>query len=646
MLPDPKLRNLLILLALLLAAPLIADTAADIQGEWRRLGPDGGSVLALASAPSNPQVLYASVEGQVYRSANGGGSWTLTNLGDSLLPAVRLAVDAVAPSKLYAARPDGFVRSLDGGRTWQKFGGFGRTHDVAAHPKTAGTVFAATATGLYRSSDSGVAWKPFRQQGLPKKYRATLIVINPVVPRELYVATESSGGVKGLFRSLDAGASWRPAEAGPLKGKQVLALATDLRSSRLLYAGTADGLYKSSQGGESWSKTGPPGTGRVLSIAVDATRNWLYAGAEKGLFRSHDVGATWARVSQGLPEAGAVTALLAFPETAVLAGISADTRRGGFFRSSDAGASWSFLSTGITGTTVTSIGFGAPGTLWITANGVLFRSTDQGATWTRIRPGPTASYLTSVAVDPIDPSYVYVALRDGILQRSADGGTTWATVDPNVYPFFFPLTIAIDPETPSIVYLAGDSLARSTDHGATWTRLETYAEDVFQDFVVAPSDPRTLYAFRGVRILRSTNGWADFSQVTYPRSFRAYALAVDPLVSTTLYLATVEGVYTSTDGGRTWNLFSSVFGNQRTFPLETDPSGRLYAGVWYHGLYSIAPGDSSWSALGDDPVHWVFTALAFDPDDPCKIYAGAVGQSLLVFTRSGTSECPGELSEP
>lgn len=638
----PVVRNLLPALLLFLPAALQAAAIADSQGDWRRRGPEGGSVFALASAPSNPQVLYASAEGQLFRSTNGGGSWTLTNLGDSRLPVLRISVDAVAPARLYAARLDGFVRSLDGGTTWQKLGGFGRAHDVAAHPRIGGTVFAATATGLYRSSDSGATWKAFRRQGLPRKLRATLVVINPAVPRELYVATETPLGVKGLFRSLDAGASWRPADAGPLRGKQVLALAAGPR--RLLFAGTADGIYKSGTGGESWKKVGPAETGRVLALAV-AAGNRVYAGAEKGLFRTLDAGATWTRVSQGLPDAGAVTSLLAFPNATVLAGISADVRRGGVFRSTDAGISWTFLGSGMTATTVTSIAFGEPGTIWITANGVLFRSADQGATWTRIRPGaPTASYPTSVAVDPVDPSYVYVALRDGTLRRSADGGGTWTAVDPHLDTFLLPLTIAIDPSTPSTLYLASNDLARSTDHGATWTRLETYAEDVFQDFAVAPSDPRTLYAFRGVRILRSTDGGANFDLVIYPRRFRAYAFAVDPLVSTTLYLSTVEGVYTSMDGGRTWTVFNSVFGNQRTFPLETDPSGRLYAGVWYDGLYSIAPGDGSWSRLaGSGP--WEFKALTFDPDDPCRLYAGAVGQSLLVFTRSGTSECPGELSE-
>lgn len=637
----PVVRSLLPALLLLVSAAL---QAADVQGQWRRLGPEGGSVFDLAFSPSFTRVLYASVEGQVYRSADGGGSWTLTKLGDSLLPVTGLAVDPANPSRLYAARPDGFVRSLDGGNTWQKSGGFGRAFDVAVNPQVAGMVFAATATGLYRSTDAGATWKAFRQHGLPQKLRATLVVINPVSPREIFVATETPAGVKGLYRSTDAGASWRPADSGPLKGKQVLALAKVPKS--VLYAGTADGLYRGSQAGGNWTKIGPAGTGRVLALAVTNNGKRVYAGTEKGLFRSLDSGATWARVSQGLPDAGSVTSLLVAPDSSVLAGIATDVRRGGVFKSTDAGTSWTFLGSGMTATTVTSIAFGEPGAIWITANGVLFRSTDRGANWTRIRPGPATSFhAIHVAVDPADPSNVLVSLSEGPaygftngeIRRSVDGGATWEIV----FTDYFRLgSTVIDPAT-STWYAVGSDLQKSTDHGATWTRLETYAEDSFFDFLVAPSDPRTLYAFRGVRILRSTDGWADFNMVTYPRRFRAYALAVDPLVSTTLYLATVEAVYTSTDGGRTWIVFNSMFGNQRTYPLETDPSGRLHAGVWYNGLYSVAPGEGAWSRLaGSGP--WEFQALAFDPDDPCRIYVGATGQSLLEFTKSGTAECPGE----
>lgn len=68
-------RNLLLSLTLLLLPAIhLAAQVNVIPGDWRRLGPDGGSVLDLVSAPSNSQVLYASLDGQVYRSANGGGS--------------------------------------------------------------------------------------------------------------------------------------------------------------------------------------------------------------------------------------------------------------------------------------------------------------------------------------------------------------------------------------------------------------------------------------------------------------------------------------------------------------------------------------------------------------------------------------------
>jgi hypothetical protein len=69
-------------------------------------------------------------------------------------------------------------------------------------------------------------------------------------------------------------------------------------------------------------------------------------------------------------------------------------------------------------------------------------------------------------------------------------------------------------------------------------------------------------------------------------------------------------------------------------------SGLLYAGAPFDKLYTIRDGDNAWSALeGSGP--WDFTALTLDPHAPCRLYVGAVGQSLLVFTRSGTAECPG-----
>lgn len=70
-----RAKHVLPALLLILLVPA-ASRASDVQGDWRRLGPEGGSVFDLAAAPSDPRILYALVEGRVFKSADAGASWT------------------------------------------------------------------------------------------------------------------------------------------------------------------------------------------------------------------------------------------------------------------------------------------------------------------------------------------------------------------------------------------------------------------------------------------------------------------------------------------------------------------------------------------------------------------------------------------
>lgn len=629
----------LISLALLvLSAPLAAQR---VPGEWRHLGPDGGSIVDLVSVPGSPRTLYASVGGTVYRSEDGGASWTSTLLGDVLSTVYSLAVDAVDPSTVYAAQME-VLRSLDGGRTWVPVGPFPGVYDIAGHPRIAGTLYAATTRGLYQSSDGGASWKHIRHNGLPETYRAILVVVSPA--GELYVAFEDyATGRYRLFRSLDGGASWRPADGGPLQGQRVLAVAADPRSSQLLYAGTYESLYRSRDGGESWDKIGPPGSGpqgsaQATSLAVDPVRGYLYAGTYRGLFRYQEAEDAWTQL-HGLPEWGFVTAILPLSPDNVLAGVYTSVRRGGVFRSSDFGASWSFISQGISGLTVTSIAVGAPGTLWIVAHGVLFKSTDRGLTWNRIQPDPPSStYPRQVVVDPLDRSNVFVEMSDGEIRRSHDAGETWE-VGGN--PDVDALEIVIDPQTPSTLYAAGHrGVAKSTDRGNTWARLPTGTGSVY-DIAISPSSPTTLYAIAGYSLLRTTDGGAAWTRVSPRSKIPPNVVAVDPRVPTTVYTATGGVFHKSSNGGKTWKRFGNAFKNKLVYSMEAAPSGLLYAAVWYKNVHSIGEGDAVWDALGD-AGRWSFTELAFDPHDPCRVYAGALAQGLLVFTLAGTAECPAE----
>lgn len=635
----PSARHTLLLsLALLVSAPLAAVDIAP--GEWRFLGPDGGPVAELIAAPSNPQVLYAVAQGTFYRSADGGATWTR---GDDAK--FHLAVDAVNPSLVYAVQQLRLARSLDGGATWQDLEAPAwPVHQLVAHPRFARTVFALTQEGLFQSTNAGLSWK-LLQRGLPADYQANRLVIDPAAPRRLYLALDDLPTyAPRLFKSLNGGATWQRIDNGPLKGKPVLALATHPRSSRILYASTPEDIYKSVDGGRSWTAIGHAGgvLGITHVLAVQPNQpNVLYTGGGSGLFRSQDAGATWTRLP-GLPDLAAVSALLVLPQS-LFVSISAPDHPGGVFKSSDRGTSWTFASRGIQALTVTSIQFGEPGTLWILADHVLFRSTDQGLTWSPVKPDSAATLPpAAVAADPADRSNVLVLLSDGALWRSADAGQTW---EPGGHAEMQALDLEIDPQTPSTLYAAGyGGIAKSTDGGDTWTPLPVPGGSAFySDIDVAPSSPSTLYAagndgdFNTV-FWRSQDGGATWTRLSLTnRNLKPPALAVDPLVATTVYSADNGFVLRSTDAGQTWSVVSEPIDSRSIHPVETSASGRIYAAIWDFGVFSLEEGDPRWTKLGSEHFPWVFTVLAPDPHDPCRVYTGAVGTSLLVFTYS---ECP------
>jgi photosystem II stability/assembly factor-like uncharacterized protein len=645
------LRNLLLSLALLLSTASLS--AQDTPGDWRRLGPEGGSVFDLVAAPSDPRVLYAIVEGRVFRSRDGGASWA--DLGFLVGNDGSLAVDAVEPSKVYANAGVNLARSVTGGETWDYIAPAGRVNGVAAHPRRGGFVFVATEAGLFRSADSGTTWQALgAAQGLPQTYVAFGVFTDPYFPSRVFVSTGNARFERRrFFKSLDAGLTWQPTDGGDLrKAYPIRALATVPGLPKTLYATDGGLVYRSLDAGLTWKRrTFPIGAGFILNLTVVSTQpDVLYAQGSVGLFRSRNGGGTWEEITQGLPEDGAVNAIVLTPGgqgPSLLAAVSTVAiRRGGVFRSTDGGTSWSSTSQGILATTVTSIDVGGPGTLWIVANGVLFRSTDQGQTWSRIRPGPPPAgvflpYIAQVLVDPADRSNVFIVWSNSEIRRSGDAGATWEAAGKAEEHSIVPAVVAIDPRTPSTLYAAGFRISKSTDRGTTWKVLDAGGHTDFIALAVAPSSPSTLYALgRRGRFLRSTDGgatWTAGSRIA--RNLVPSSLAVDPLLPKTVYVGSESGIYKTKDGGDTWSLFSNAFAGRPIFPLEISGSGLIYAGAPFDRLYAIRDGDNAWSAL-EGSGFWTYTALAFDPHDPCRIYVGAVGQSLLVFTKSGTAECP------
>jgi photosystem II stability/assembly factor-like uncharacterized protein len=634
------MKHLLLSLALLISTiPLAAQTGLA-PGVWQFLGPDGGPVTELVAAPTNPQVLYAVADGTFYRSTDGGAIWTR---GDDAT--FNLAVDAVDPFLVYAIRPLRFARSGNGGATWQELDmPASPVHQLVAHPRFTKTVFALTDEGLFQSTNAGWSWKKLRPRGLPAQFRAHRLVIDPAAPRRLYLALQVlPTGTPRLFKSVNGGATWQPIDNGPLSGKPILEIAPSPGSPRILYVATPEDVYKSVDAGRSWTAVGHAGgvIGITHLLAVQPDRpNTVYTAGGAGVFRSQDAGKTWTLLP-GLPDGAFVFELLVLPRSLFVAA-SAFNHPGGVFKSMDGGSSWTFASRGIHSLIVTAIQFGEPGTLWILADFVLFRSTDQGLTWSRVHPDPHATLPPmAVAVDPTDRANVFVLYSDGATWRSDDAGQTWETGGSAEMQA---LDLEVDPQTPSTLYAAGyGGIAKSTDAGDTWTPLPVENAAFYGDIDVAPSSPSTLYAAGNdgdfnTFFLRSQDGGATWTRLSlFNRDLTPPALAVDPLVATTVYSTDDDFVLRSTDAGETWSAVSDVVDSNTIQPIEIAASGRLYAAVWNLGVFALDEGSPTMISLGGRTLPWIFTALALDPHDPCRVYAGAQATSLLVFTYS---ECP------
>jgi photosystem II stability/assembly factor-like uncharacterized protein len=663
---SPFPRPLLIgLLALASAAPGSAGGA--VSGSWTSLGPDGGPVWALASPPGNPKVVYAGGSGGLYKSVDGGATWSRAGRGlNPLSPMSRLAIDPLHPSTLYAGLQRGLFKSVDGGATWKQIdlGSAQLINCIAIHPRFPETVFVGTELGLYQSSNGGARWR-LLTRGLPSApFQAETVAIDPTSPRRMFATFLDQFSLKQkLFSSLDGGFSWQQVQSDLFH--TIGLLVVDPWSPRSLWAVTPSGLYRSTNGGRSWIPSFQNDgqiSDSVLSLIFPPTqKNLIYASGFAGVFRSLDDGATWSSLSQGLPPGAIVSSLLASGSraTTLIVGLINPPRSTGLYRSTDGGTSWTRSDRGIADSSVTSLAMDPEdsNTLWVTSLGTLFKSTDRGRTW---NPSPLpadigeslGSSTAKIVISPFDRETLLLELIDGRLFRSRDGGQSWVMAGA---PFAYEAEVLKADPLDAATFWAGGigGLKKSTNRGDTWTPLPlpvAPSEGSVNDLAFAPSSPSTVYAggtffdiflFKAL-LLRSEDAGANWTAAQGGLPASIVSLAVDPQHPETVYTVTRSSgdIYKTVDGGSTWSVVNNVFHDRIVERLAISPSGVLYAAVQADNVYESEDGGLSWAPLGERPSPYGFTSLATDPKDPCRIYAGTQNQRLLAFTKTGTAVCP------
>lgn len=620
-------------------------TARSGGGRWDLPhGPEGGLANTVAVAPSAPKTVYVGTGRGVFRSTNGGRSWTSAGLVPpastyrSSVPGVTsLSVDPRTPSTVYAglnSQWDGgkwnggttfrhaVYKTADGGKTWRALHLIGQP--VAISPTGPPIIYAAAGgrggeSRLLRSADGGRSWQP-ADSGLPSTYLWAL-AFDPAAPGSVYAAM----GQRGIFESSDGGGRWRAVRVS-VAYREVTAIAVDPRQPQTIYAGTDTGVIKSLDGGRSWrmANAAMGGHGRdrgymqVTALLVDNRHSQtVYATTGcAGVFKSTDGGHTWASANEGLrPQCPSSYALALDPRASQVV-YAADAVRG-MFKSLDGGARWHTANNGLSLTWVSSLAVDpqAPRTVYASAGELgLFKSSDASAHWRLLASAP--HLVEGIALDSSDPRNILVVAAAYGVVRTTDAGSTWT--EASLGADSRKATVVALSGTTAYAGTSGDGVFGSTDGGRTWRPLGPSGVIHVQALAITPADPTVVYAGvfgsqgRG-DLYKSSNGGSSWQRLYGARGIDVSAIALDPENSANVYVGAegAGGVDKSTDGGATWHATNSGLPGRRV-------KDRAHAGKWITFTIGV-------------------TALAIDPTHPETLYAATDSHGVFRSTNSGKS---------
>jgi photosystem II stability/assembly factor-like uncharacterized protein len=281
-----------------------------------------------------------------------------------------------------------------------------------------------------------------------------------------------------------------------LEGRGARCLAVDPKDPATLYVGTSDeGLFKSTDGGESWEQLPGIEHPRITAVAVSPTSGAVYAGTEpSALFVCRDEGGSWRALEgmRNLPSAPtwsfpprpwtshvrAIALSYADPNLVVV-GIEL----GGVVRSTDGGETWQDQRPGAQADCHSlAAHHGDPGLLYEAGGGGFAQSRDFGDSWESAHEGMGLRYAWGLAADAEDPTLVYASAASGpgrahgegfsdaaIYRRVADG--RWEAVLEGLAAF--PYALCSDPEAPGRLYagLGDGTILRSADAGERWQEV-------------------------------------------------------------------------------------------------------------------------------------------------------------------------------
>ena len=607
---------------------------------WQPVGPDGGTVRSLTLDPANPDRIFLGTSaGRIYLSSNNGVTWSrFAHLGSAAEMVLdHVVIDPVHPRNIFVAawnaqtpdRDGEIFRSKDAGRTWDlvadMHGKSVRALSMASSdPKV---LVAGALDGIYRTRDGGDNWERISPEHHAEIKNVESIAIDPQDPDVIYAGTwhlpwktEDGGktwhnikkGViddsdvfsvvidstnpanvfisacSGIYRSENAGEFFRKIQGIPYSARRTRMLKMDPGDHNVVYAGTTEGLWKSTDGGATWKRTTSASV-IINDVLIDPRRpsRVLLATDRSGVLASDDGGLTFVASNRGFTHRQVAT-LLVDSKTVdskavesmpldtkspayIYAGLLNDKEFGGVFKSADAGQNWTQISDGLEGRDIFALQR-LPGKLLLagTDRGIFLLKSGES----RWAPANTLIEEKSSA-DPVKSNSVTKALVTKTFTReltarinaleiaghtafaatsiglltSSDAGQSWHKQDLPALRYVSSLAVA----DRMVVAANRNVIAVSVNAGESWLTPKPLDPDFIINSVSIDSQGNIWLAARE-GIFRSSDVGDSWKRITSLRLSNVMSVQFDEPNQRILATGAASmNVFESTDNGRNWN---------------------------------------------------------------------------------------------
>nr|NQU93252.1 T9SS type A sorting domain-containing protein [Bacteroidota bacterium] len=631
----------------------------DGGGTWEPISDDlpSLSIGDIALAPSDPDIIYLGTgeanpgggslayDGLgIFRSDNGGETWDDLGLHESGSIG-RLVVHPQNPDICYVAamgrmfstnEQRGVFKTTDGGENWEKILYLNDSTgavDVVIHPDNPDTLYACMwertrrpdkrhyggdGCGVYRTFDGGENWEELTN-GLPggPDVGRIGVSISPSDPEILYlIYADEVGYFDGVYKTNNNGDSWIRTNDGAMSniyssyGWWFGRIRVDPVNPNIAFAIGYD-LYKTSNGGNSWSNIG-------WAVHVDQhglnahplNNNFVVLGNDGGIYISQNGGTSWTHIENlpitqfytcevdysipnrfygGAQDLGTNRTLTGATNDwhSIYGGdgfvvrvnpqnnqyVYASYQYGGLGRSTNGGNSFQGATNGISGSDrfnwMSPYVFNPndPSTLYFGSN-KMYKSTNHAASWSAISndlsngPGQfnqTYGTITTISVSPVNDQVIYAGTDDGNVWVSQNDGDNWAKISDEL-PLRWVTGVAADPYDEATAYVTFSGyryddylphIFRTNDFGQTWT-------DISGDLPEAPIND----------------------------------VIIDPTMGQAVYIATDVGVFVSWNNCETWGLLGEGLPNVPVCDLTYhDELRMLVAATYGRSMYKIYVGE-------------------------------------------------------